>query len=142
MLTETAMAFIESNASGAMVTVGDDGRPKIARVSVGVVDGQVLSSGTADRVRTRRLRRDPRCTLMVFGAKGHWLGLETTVTIIDDETAAGLNLRLARAIQQRPTGPLWWLGDQELDDDAFIAEMVRDHRLVYRFTIDRCYGEI
>lgn len=48
-----------------MITIGRDGMPKPARA--------------ADRVRTKRLRRDPRCALFVFDAASSWLALETQV---------------------------------------------------------------
>lgn len=141
-MTPAELAFIRLNPSGAMVTVGEDGRPKVARVSVGVVDGVVLSSGTAERVRTRRLRRDPRCTLFVFDGSGHWLGLEALVSLVEGEASRDLNLRLAREIQKRPVGPLTWLAGRQLDDDEFLVEMDRDKRLVYRFEVERSYGEL
>ena len=75
-----------------------------------LVDGKLWSSGTADRVRTRRLRRDPRCTLFVYDTGYAWLALETSVTILDGPDAAERNLRLFRVMQDRPTGPLSWFG--------------------------------
>lgn len=136
------LAFIQRNPSGVMVTVGEDGRPKVARVSVGVVDGSVLTSGTAGRVRTRRLRLDPRCTLVVFDGAGHWLGMESVVSLVEGAGSDELNLRLAREIQKRPVGPLSWLAGRQLDDDEFLAEMKRESRLVYRFEVERSYGEL
>ena len=56
-------------------------------------------SGTADRVRTGRLRRDPRCTLYVHDPGYAWLALETTVTILDGSDTQELNLRLFRVMQ-------------------------------------------
>jgi hypothetical protein len=48
-----------------MITLRRDGSAHAVRVGVALVDGKVWSSGTADRVRTRHLRRDPRSTLIV-----------------------------------------------------------------------------
>jgi Pyridoxamine 5'-phosphate oxidase len=93
-----------------MITVGEDGLPKVVRVGIALVDGKIWSSGTRDRVRTRRLRQDPRCTLFVFDAGFLWLALETRVEIHDGPDAADPNLRLFREIQGRPQGPLRWFG--------------------------------
>ena len=59
-LSEQELTFIATHQAAAMITVGADGFAKPARVGVGVVDGKLWSSSTADRVRTKRLRRDPR----------------------------------------------------------------------------------
>ena len=125
--------------SAAMITVGADGRPKVARCGVALVDGQLWSSGKQDRVRTRRLRRDPRCTLYVHAASPAWRGLETTVTLLEGPEAPELNLRLFRVMQDRPSGPLWWYG-QELDQSAFLEQMRSEQRLIYQFEVERSYG--
>ena len=122
-----------------MVTIGDDGFPKVARVGVALVDGQLWSSGTQDRVRTARLRRDPRCTLFVFDPRYEWMGLETMVTILDGADAPAQNVRLFREMQGKPTGPLSWFGG-ELDESAFLQAMVDEQRLIYRFDVLRTYG--
>lgn len=99
--------FLARNHAGAMITISRDGWPRPVRVGIAVVDGRVWSSGTATRARTRRLRRDPRCSLFVFDHHGFaWLALETTVSIHDGPDAAAQNLRLFRVMQDRPSGPL------------------------------------
>jgi hypothetical protein len=122
-----------------MITVGADGRPKVARVGVAVVDGKVWSSGTADRARTKRLRSDPRCTLYVHDDGYSWVALETDVTILDGPDAPELSLRLFRLMQARPSGPLSWFGG-ELDEEDFLQAMRDEKRLVYQFEVTRTYG--
>lgn len=122
-----------------MITIGQDGMPKVARVGIAVVDGKVWSSGTEDRVRTRRLRRDPRCTLFVFDQQFAFLTLETTVTLLEGSEAPALNLRLFRVMQNRPTGPLSWFGT-EVDEASFLQRMAEEGRLVYEFEVHRSYG--
>src|SRR3954465_7918265 len=107
-LGEREREFLDANHSAAMITLGGDGVPKVARVGVALVDGRLWSSGTQDRVRTARLRRDPRCTLFVSDAGWAWLALETEVRILDGPDAPDLNLRLFRVMQNRPTGELSW----------------------------------
>jgi len=138
-LSDQDRAFLQDNHSAAMVTVASDGMPKVARIGVALVDGRLWSSGTQDRVRTRRLRRDPRCTLYVPDAAFSWLAVESTVTILDGADAPELNLRLFRIMQAKPTGPLSWFGG-ELDEDAFRRRMVDEQRLIYQFEPQRTYG--
>src|SRR5215469_9834704 len=102
--------FLESHHSAAMITIGEGGIPKAVRVGVVLVSGRLWSSGTKDRVRTSRLRRDPRCTVFVFDPGFTWLTLEATVAINDGPDAAEQSLRLFRMMQNRPTGPLSWFG--------------------------------
>lgn len=138
-LTESQIAFLENNRSAAMITIAQDGMPRAVRVGVAVVDGKLWSSGTQDRVRTARLRRDPRCTLFVFDKQYAYLTLETTVNILDGDNAPELNLRLMRLMQNKPTGPLNWFG-QELETEAFLQKMAEQKRVVYEFEISRAYG--
>lgn len=138
-LSEKEIAFLRNNRTAAMITVDSAGVAKTARVGVALVDGRLWSSGTQDRVRTRRLRRDPRCTLFVFGNSFNWLTVESTVSILDGPDAAELNVRLFRVMQDRPAGPLNWFGG-ELDEDAFRARMVEEGRLIYEFGLERTYG--
>ena len=138
-LGERELDFLGSHGSAAMITIGRDGNPKAARVGVALVDGALWSSGTEDRVRTSRLRRDPRCTLFVFDAGFMWMALETAVEIHDGPDAAGLNLRLFRVMQARPDGPLSWFG-QELDEEGFLQVMADERRLIYEFSVQRTYG--
>jgi hypothetical protein len=136
---ERDLAFLQVNHAAAMITIGSDGRPKVARVGVAIVDGKVWSSGTADRVRTNRLRDDPRCTLYVHDTTFGWVALETNVTILDGPDAPELNMKLFRLMQGRPSGPLSWFGG-ELDDVAFLQTMRDEKRLVYEFEVTHTYG--
>ena len=138
-LSDLDREFLKDHRSAAMITVDPAGIAKAARVGVALVDGKLWSSGTADRVRTKRLRQDPRCTLFVFDPGFKWLALETTVTILDGEDAPELTLRLFREMQGKPTGPLQWFG-AELTDEEFLRTMADEVRLIYQFEVDRSYG--
>lgn len=122
-----------------MVTVGEDGVAKAVRMSVAMVDGNLWSSGRQDRVRTRRLRNDPRCTLFIFDPGYTWLTLETAVTLLDGPDAPQLNLKLMRQMQAKPDGPLSWFGG-ELSEERFLQTMVDERRLIYQFEVHRTYG--
>ncbi len=138
-LSDSDREYLGSNQSAAMITVGGDGRPKVARVAVTLVDGKLWSSGTADRARTKRLRRDPHCTLFVFDSGWSWLTLETTVRLLEGPDAPELSLRMFRAMQNRPSGDLNWFG-KEYDQEAFLQLMVDEGRLIYEFDVEHSYG--
>lgn len=125
-------AFLTQHHQAVMVTLKQDGTPHVARVLAGLVDGRVWSSGTQTRVRTKHLRRDPRATLFVFGAdRQEWLGLETTVTILDGSDAVDHNLALYRAL----------VGKDPDDLDEYRQAMVDEQRLIYEFDVRRAYGQ-
>jgi PPOX class probable F420-dependent enzyme len=140
-LSDSEVEFLRAHRHAAMITVARDGTPKVARVAIGVVDGRVWSSGTRDRVRTRRLARDPRCSLYVQGRFPHWLTLEGRVRIIDGPDAPAANLRLTRTLLRRPEGPVTWFGE-EMAEETFLRAMVEQRRLVYELTTEKTYGSL
>jgi hypothetical protein len=72
-LTAPQAEFLERHHSAAMITIDTMGTAKAARVGVALVRDRIWSSGTQDRVRTRRLRVNPRSTLFVFGGASGYL---------------------------------------------------------------------
>jgi hypothetical protein len=138
-LSDDELEFLRQHRSAAMITVGAEGFPKAVRIGLGLVDGKLWSSGTEARIRTSRVRRDPRCTLFVFDPGFLFLTLETTVELLDGPAAADLNVRLFRELQGRPAGPLSWFGG-EYDEDRFRDIMVEERRLIYQFEVQRSYG--
>lgn len=122
--------FLEQHHGGAMVTLRKDGSPHVARIGMGLVDGKLWSSGTQTRVRTKHLRRDLRAGLFVMSRHHQeWLGLDTKVTILDDDDAPELNLKLYRALA----------GDPD-DVEEYLQAMVKEQRLIYEFEILNAYG--
>ena len=114
-----------------MVTTKKDGTPHVARVGIGLVEGKLWSSGTQDRVRTGHLRRDARATLFIPGDdRWQWMGLETTVSILDGPDAPQLNLKLYRTLAGEPD-----------DLDEYLEAMVAEKRLIYEFEPVRAYGQ-
>lgn len=138
-LSPQQRSFIEANPSCAMITVGSDGMAKPARAGLGFVGDRLVSSGTEDRVRTRRLRRDLRCTVFVFEAGYGWLGLEADVSILTGPEAIDLTVAFFRAIQHRPDGPLSWFGG-EFAESEFRARMEQEGRILYEFEVTKAYG--
>ncbi|MEA2485819.1 MAG: hypothetical protein QOD46_930, partial [Actinomycetota bacterium] len=56
-MNDRARAFLEDHHAAVMATIKPDGRPHVARIGVGLVDGKLWSSGGQQRARTRFLRR-------------------------------------------------------------------------------------
>jgi PPOX class probable F420-dependent enzyme len=124
-------SFLEQNGQAVMTTLRLDGTPHMARVLVALVNGKLWSSGTQDRVRTKHLRRDPRCGLFVMGSNRYeWMGLDTEVAILDGPDAAEQNLELYRAAAGEPD-----------DLEEYLAAMVKEKRLIYEFDVKRSYGQ-
>lgn len=140
-LSAAETQFLAKHRHAAMITVAKDGTPKVARVAIGVVDGRLWSSGTRDRLRTRRLRRDPRCSFYVQGSFPFWLTAAGRIRIIDGPEAPEANLRLTRVMLRRPEGPVTWFG-QEMDEQPFLQAMVEQQRLVYELVADKVYGQL
>jgi len=138
-LSDTHLSFLADHHSAAMTTIGDDGVPKSVRCGVALLDGRLWSSGTEGRVRTARLRRDPRCTLFVFDPGFAWLTLETTVTVLDGPDVPAQSLALMRHMQGKPTGPVSWFGG-DLDEAAFLQTMADEGRVIYEFAVHKAYG--
>jgi PPOX class probable F420-dependent enzyme len=129
---ERVRSFLQEHHSAVMTTVKKDGRPHVARIGIGLVEGKLWSSSTQTRVRTKFLRRDPRATLFVFNEKDawSWLGLECAVTILDGPDAVDQNLALYRSLAGEPT-----------DLEEYRAAMVTEQRLIYEFEVQRAYGQ-
>ena len=147
MLDQRLETFIDRYPDAAMITLRQDGSAHMARVEVAVVDGLLWGSGAPELVRTRNLRRDPRCSLFVFGPHPHWVGLETTVTILEGDDVAH---QLARLMQVRhgdlvPAGTVLGhddvLGhDRPYPVDEYVEHVRAARRLIYQFDVQRAYG--
>jgi hypothetical protein len=139
--------FVRQHPDAAVCTVRADGTVHTARIELGVVDGRVRTAGAPGLVRTRNLRREPRCSLFVFGPHPYWLGLETRARILDGPDAPTLLVELMRARHGDAAPPGTVLAhDDELERDRPYPEdeyrrRVREAGLfVVDFEITRCYG--
>lgn len=131
-MDDKVRTFLEKHHGTIQSTLKKDGTPHLVRISIGLVDGKLWSSATLTRIRTKHLRLDPRSTLFVLGDNPwHWLGLETTVTILDGPAAVEQNLALYRVVA----------GKDPDDLDEYREAMVKDHRIIYEFEIEKAYGQ-
>lgn len=140
ILTDKELVFLEANHSAAMITIGKDGYAKPVRISFAVVDGKIWSSGNRNRVRTKRLLKDQRCTLYVHEPTFNFLALETEVTILDDgEKTLDDSVRYFRQMLGCPEGKIKWRGE-ELTEEQFRDWLVEDERILYQFEPVKFYG--
>ena len=139
-------AFVKRHPDAAMISLRADGSAHMARVELGVVDGRIRTAGSPALVRTRNLRRDPRCSLFVFADHPWWLGLETKVSILDGPEAPFELMHMLRA--RHPQTPLGMVTahDDALERDRLYteSEYVEHARqrelLVFEFNVLRAYG--
>lgn len=138
--------YLADHRAAAMITIRPDGSPHAVRCGIALVDGKLWSSGTRSRKRTQYLRRDPRCTLFVFGSTAEdqfsYLSLDTRVTVLDGPDAPELNVQLFTVMQAAmnpPEGSLLWNG-KPLRLDEFRRAMIDEERLIYQFEITGRHG--
>ena len=127
-----------------MITLRRDGSPHAVRVGVALVDDKIWSSGTADRVRTRHLRRDPRSTLIVFGSGREALSIDATVNILEGPDVPELSWKLFSVMQRAmtpapPPEHLMWYGKPKTREE-FLQAMIDERRLIYEFDVVREYA--
>jgi pyridoxamine 5'-phosphate oxidase-like protein len=127
-----------------MITLRRDGSAHAVRVGVALVDDKIWSSGTADRVRTRHLRRDPRATLIVFASGREALSIDATVNILEGPDVPELSWKLFSVMQRAmtpapPPGHLMWFGKPKTREE-FLQAMIDERRLIYEFDVTREYG--
>jgi PPOX class probable F420-dependent enzyme len=143
-LSDEDRAFLEQHHTAAMITLRPDGTSHAARVAVALIDGKLWSSGTKTRVRTRNLRRDPRCTLFVFDPAFSWLTLETQTKILDGPEVLQQTLQLFTHMQAETNpapnpGTLMWFGQERAHDELF-QMWTDEQRVIYEFEPLRSYG--
>jgi PPOX class probable F420-dependent enzyme len=131
-----ALDFARARRQGVLVTIRGNGRAQLSNVLYLMGDDGVAEiSITADRAKTKNLRRDPRASLYIVG-DSFWayVVLEGTVELSEiasdphDEVVERLVSYYRRAQGEHP------------DWDEYRRAMVNDHRVVARFTPEHAYG--
>ncbi len=133
-----ALEYAANRHSAVLVTIRSDGRPQSSDIGYAVTDGIVRISVTADRAKTRNLRRDPRAVLHItVPDQWSYLSLDGTVEFSPVAQTPGdaTCLELAQLLRdvQNKEHPDW---------DEFYDAMVTDQRLVARFTPLSVTGQI
>ncbi|MGH3503737.1 MAG: PPOX class F420-dependent oxidoreductase [Nocardioidaceae bacterium] len=123
---------------GVLSTIKRDGRPQLSHVNYGFdVDRSLVRvSITADRAKTKNLRRDPRASILVSSEDG-WsyavlegdVGL-SAVAVAPDDAAVEELIEVYRLVR----------GEEHPDWDEYRAAMVADRRLVANLHVSHVYG--
>ena len=130
-----ALEFARANRQGVLTTLRRDGRPQLSNIIYGFDGTTIRISVTADRAKSKNLRRDPRASLYVCG-DNFW-----AYAIV--EGAAELSLVAtdpADATVDELIALYRTLSGEHPDWDEYRNAMVNDHRLVVRLTPTYAYG--
>lgn len=137
-MDEELLGLLSEHRLGVLATLKRNGRPQLSNVNYAYDPDRRLIriSVTADRAKTRNLRRDPRASFHVRSDDGWaWTvaegDAELTPVAADpqDETVEEL-IGLFRAVQ-----------GEHPDWDEYRAAMVADRRLVVRLPVQYAYGQ-
>ncbi|MFI6370986.1 pyridoxamine 5'-phosphate oxidase family protein [Streptomyces sp. NPDC050546] len=121
---------------GTLASVKRDGRPHLTTM-VYSWDPEariVRFSTTAERVKVKHLRRDPRAALHVQGGDVWSFAVAEGEAEVSEVTAIpgdAVGRELLGMIPQ---------GAKPEDEDAFLEELVAERRVVVRLRVDRLYG--
>jgi PPOX class probable F420-dependent enzyme len=124
-VTDGPWELFGSTRRAVLATLRRDGRPQLSNVGYlyDATDRTALISTTADRAKTRDLRRDPRASLHVTTPD-----LGAVATTPNDDTVRQL-VEHYRALQgEHPDWP------------GFRAAMVEERRLLLRLALEHAYG--
>ncbi|MGX1560526.1 PPOX class F420-dependent oxidoreductase [Streptomyces sp. NPDC055506] len=133
---EALSGLLGKQQFGTLASVKRDGRPHLTTM-VYSWDPEariVRFSTTAERVKVKHLRRDPRAALHVQGGDVWSFAVaEGEAEVSDVTTVPGdaVGRELLGMIPQ---------GAKPEDEDAFLEELVAERRVVVRLNVDRLYG--
>uniref|UniRef100_A0AAU3HQI5 TIGR03618 family F420-dependent PPOX class oxidoreductase n=1 Tax=Streptomyces sp. NBC_01393 TaxID=2903851 RepID=A0AAU3HQI5_9ACTN len=123
---------------GTLATIKRSGHPHLTTMvySWDPEARVVRFSTTADRVKVRHLRRNPRAALHVSGGDVWSFAVAEGETVVSESTTVpgdAVGLELLGMIPQaaRPE-----------DEDAYLEELVAERRVVIRLKVDRLYGTV
>ena len=131
-----ALEVAKTQKLAVLATIKRDGRPQLSNITQALGDDGVIRISVTDgRAKTANLRRDPRASLYLGRADGWaYVVIEGTTTLsgvaaAPDDAAVEELVALYRSVQ-----------GEHPDWDEYRAAMVKDRRLVVRFTPERAYG--
>jgi PPOX class probable F420-dependent enzyme len=133
---ERLLGLITGSRQGVLATIAADGRPQLSNVLYVWDEAERIAriSTTADRIKARNLRRDPRAALHVSGDHFWQFAVgEGAVTL--SEVAAEPGDAAGRELLALH-GPHYGA----IDEDAFYPQMIAARRLVVRLHVSRVYG--
>jgi PPOX class probable F420-dependent enzyme len=137
------LAFVAENRWGVLVTLKRDGRPQLSNVGYffdaasDAGAGIVRVSVTDDRAKTRNLRADPRVSLHVT-SKDFWTWVVVEGTADLTPVATDPHDATVEELVTYYRG----VNGEHPDWEDYRTAMVRDRRLVVRFTPTHAYGQL
>jgi hypothetical protein len=145
---QAVTSFINRCPDAAMITLRPNGSAHTARIELAILDGQVCATGSAQLVRIRHLRDDPRCSLFVFSDHPWWLGLETEAAVADGRAAGH---RLVRFLRARHPGTAPGMvtahddglgADRPFTESDYLDHAEQNDLVLVTFEIVRSYGNL
>lgn len=137
LLADDALSrLLAGHQFGALTTLKRDGTPHLSTVVYAWDPDErtIRVSTTADRVKVRQLRADPRAALYV-SSEDHW-----SFAVAEGEAELSpVTTEPGDATGRELLGLVPPFGDPE-EEAAFLAQVVRDRRLVIRLRVRRLYG--
>jgi PPOX class probable F420-dependent enzyme len=133
-----AAPFLAARHQGLLLTLKADGRPQASNIAYSFADGVIRISVTADRVKTKNLRRDPRASLHVT-SDDFWQFVvadgDADLSPIAAEPGDATTVALREVYEHVR-------GEPHPDWNEFDEAMVRDHRLVISIRPTHVYGQL
>ena len=135
---DALLAALASTHQGVLATIRSDGRPQLTNV-VHTFDPStriIRISTTADRAKSRNLRRDPRATYYVPGPDfGRFVVADATAEL------TSVAQRPEDAVVDELVEVYRAIGGEHPDWVTFRTEMVNEKRLVVRLHVAGVYGQ-
>jgi PPOX class probable F420-dependent enzyme len=136
MELDQALTYVRAGRQGVLTTIRRDGRPQPSNIVYTVDDaGLIRISVTASRAKTKNLARDPRAVLHV-SRESFWSYVVLDGTAELTPVVTDPNGPVADELVELYRG----VAGEHDDWDDYRAALVRDERLVIRFTPTSAYG--
>ena len=135
-IDERLLGIVADHREGVLATIGKSSRPQLSNILYVWDAGQRTAriSTTADRIKARNLRRDPRASLYVAGSHfWAWAVADGEVELIGPTTTPGD--AAGRELLQVHSA---FYGRR--DEHEFFEQMVAARRLVIRLLVSHTYG--
>ena len=133
---EALSGLLGKQQFGTLASVKRDGRPHLTTMAYSWdAEARIVRfSTTADRIKVKHLRRDPRAALHVQGGDVWSFAVaEGEAEVSEVTTVPG------DAVGRELLGMIPQAAKPE-DEDAFLGELVAERRVVIRLKADRLYG--
>ncbi len=130
-----AIEFVAGQRQGVLTTLRRDGRPQISNIVYGFDGTTVRISVTAERAKTKNLRRDPRASLYVCGDNFWAYAIVEGAAELSPVAAEPNDATVEALIDLYRT-----LSGEHPDWDDYRRAMVSQQRLVVSLTPTYAYG--